>query len=249
LVVIVAGVVVAWVMSVLLPPSLNWRNLAALLPAVLLVVACAATLFRAPTLSWASGGLVAGAWLLAFVLLVTRYGVPAFAPEWQAQAGYRATVRALLAAQEEDASMNLIGLELPWGWHGQWDAAVRAELGAPPAESDDPPPWDVTWLLAVDGIVGSPPPASPFIVFTDAVDERSAALFAWALAAREGCAAETYGGPGYGIISAVRCPAAPTGSAARVARRSGSLGETTRGRVSTDVVRAPGHIQNATPRA
>jgi hypothetical protein len=100
----------------------------------------------------------------------------------------------------------LIGLEMPWDWHGHWDAAVRAELGEPPAESGDPVPLEVRWILNVEELRVSGLPEAPLIVFTDASDERSAELFAWLQEVRADCQPAVVGGPGYGVVSLVRCP-------------------------------------------
>jgi hypothetical protein len=206
--VIAFGVAVAWVASILLPPSMNYRNLAALLPALFLAVACAFTLGRSErTNSW-SGAAVVGVWMIATAALIAQFGVAALTPPWQAQAGYRATVQMLLASTDQEPAVALIGLELPWDWHGEWDAAVRAELGLPPAESDDPEPLNVRWILDVQELHPSGLPDSALIVFTDASDQRSADLFAWVEEARPGCERMVMGGPAFGAIDLLRCPAA-----------------------------------------
>jgi hypothetical protein len=107
---------------------------------------------------------------------------------------------------QESPPPALIGLKMPWDWRGHWDAALRAELGEPPAESDDPVPLDVRWILDVQELRATGLPAAPLIVFTDAGDERSVALFAWLQEARAGCQSAALGGPGYGIVTVVRCP-------------------------------------------
>jgi hypothetical protein len=205
-VVVAGGVAGAWIASLILPPSMNYRNLAALLPALLLTVAGVATLGRADGPARWTGAAVVSAWLLAAAMMIGPFGVAALAPPWQAEAGYRATVRALLDSTDEDAAPALIGLKMPWDWHGQWDAAIRAELGEPPVESDAPTPLAVRWILDVQELQSTGLPASPLIVFTDAIDARSVALFAWLQEARAGCESALLGGPGYGVISVVSCP-------------------------------------------
>jgi hypothetical protein len=205
--VIVFGVAVAWVASLILPPSMNYRNLAALLPALFLGVACAFTLGRSERAKSWSGAAVVGVWVIASVVLIAQFGVAALAPRWQAEAGYRAAVRTLLASTNEEHPVALIGLKLPWDWHGEWDAAVRAELRLPPAESDDPAPLDVRWILDVEELRVSGLPSSRLIVFTDARDERSVDLFGWLEQIRGGCERLVIGGPGFGAIDLLRCPA------------------------------------------
>ena len=205
--VVATGLVGAWVASVVLPPSMNYRNLAALLPTLFLAVACASTLARSERRNCWTGAPVVAVSVLATVAMIGQFGVASFTPPWQAQAGYRATVKSLLASTHEDPPSTLIGLKLPWDWHGEWDAAVRAELGEPPAESDDPAPLDVRWILDVQELRTSGLPASPLIVFTDANDQRSADLFTWVEETRVGCEPMVLGGPGFGAISLLRCPA------------------------------------------
>jgi uncharacterized membrane protein len=205
-VVVVVSLALAWIASVVRPPSMNVRNLAALLPALYLALAAVATLGRPGRRDRQTGAAVVAVWTAATLLLVGRFGVAAAAPPWHVEAGYRATVQALLASRGEEPAPVLIGLEMPWDWHGQWDAAVRAELGEPPAESDDPVPLEVRWILDVRELRAAGLPAAPLIVFTDAADERSEALFAWLTEARAGCQSTVMGGPGYGVVSVVRCP-------------------------------------------
>jgi hypothetical protein len=206
--VVAFGVVVAWVASVILPPSMNYRNLGALLPALFLAVACAFSLGGSERSKKLTGALVVAIWLVAILVIIGRYGISSLTPPWQAQAGYRATVQTLIAATRQDPAVALIGLELPWDWHGEWDAAARAELGLAPAESDDPEPLGVRWILDVQELRASGLPDSPLIVFTDASDQRSADLFAWVEAARAGCEGLVVGGPAFGVIDLLRCPAA-----------------------------------------
>jgi hypothetical protein len=206
--VVVSGLVIAWVASLVLPPSMNIRNLAALLPALFLAIACAAMLSRSERRNRWTGALVVAVWVIATLALIGRFGVLSLTPPWQAQAGYRSTVRALLAAAQENPAPTFIGLKLPWDWHGEWDAAVRAELRAAPAESGDPVPLNVQWILSVQELRISGLPASSLIVFTDASDQRSVDLFEWVQENRPGCERTDRGGPGFGETSLLECPAA-----------------------------------------
>jgi uncharacterized membrane protein len=205
--VVVFGLVGAWVASIILPPSMNVRNLAALLPALFLAVACASTPSRFDGRNCWTGAAVVAVWLIASVAIIRQSGVSSLTPPWQAQAGYRTAVRTLLAATHEEPAVALIGLKLPWDWHGEWDAAARAELGLPPAESDDPTPLDVRWILDVQELRLSGLPDSPLIVFTDVSDQRSVDLFKSVAEARTGCERQVLGGPGFGAIDLLRCPA------------------------------------------
>lgn len=200
------GLAVAWVASVVRPPSMNVRNLAALLPLLFLAVGCAATPARSERANRLTGGAVIAVWVMAAMALIVQFGVAALTPPWQAQGGYRATVQALLASTHETPPPALIGLELPWDWHGHWDAAVNAELGRPHMEPSDPAPLNVRWILDVQELRLSGLPASPLIVFTDADDQRSLDLFAWLEEARSGCQTTLLGGPGFGVVSLLRCP-------------------------------------------
>jgi hypothetical protein len=206
-IVVLVSLALAWIASVVRPPSMNVRNLAALLPPLFLAVGAAATLGRPGRTDRQTGAAVVALWVVATLILVGRFGVASVAPPWHIEAGYGATVRTVLASPDEVPAPALIGLEMPWAWHGQWDAALRAELGASPAESEDPPPVAVRWILNVEELRATGLPDAPLIVFTDASDERSAALFAWLQEARAGCQPEVMGGPGYGVVSVVRCPA------------------------------------------
>jgi hypothetical protein len=208
IIVVLVGLALAWIASVVRPPSMNVRNLAALLPALFLTIACSSTPSRSERTNHWSGSVVVGVWTIASVALIAQFGVAALTPPWQAQAGYRATVQTLIASTQQEPASALIGLKLPWDWHGEWDAAARAELGLPPAESDDPEPLNVRWILNVQELRPSGLPDSPLIVFTDASDQRSADLFAWVQEVRAGCEQVVIGGPGFGAIDLLRCPAA-----------------------------------------
>jgi hypothetical protein len=207
--VVISGVACAWVASLVLPPSMNPRNLAALLPALFLAIACASTPALSERVNRWTAAAVVSVWLAAAALVIGQFGVGALAPAWQLQAGYRATAQTLLAATQENPAPALIGLELPWDWHGEWDAILRAELDRPPAESADPAPLDVRWIMDVEELRASGLPSSPLVVFTDASDQRSADLFAWLEQARPGCQPSVLGGPGYGVVSLLYCPPAP----------------------------------------
>jgi hypothetical protein len=203
--VVVVGLALAWFASVVRPPSMNYRNLAALLPPLFLAVACASTPGRSERTNHWTGALIVVAWGIATMAVIGQSGVTSLTPPWQAQAGYRATVRTLLASTHEEPAVALIGLKLPWDWHGEWDAAARAELGLPPAESDGPAPLHVRWILDVQELRPSGMPDMPLIVFTDARDQRSADLFAWVQEVRDGCQSNSVGGPGFGVVDLLRC--------------------------------------------
>lgn len=205
--VLLIGLGAAWIGSIVLPPSMNIRNLAALIPALFLAVACAATPFRSNTLRVLSGSLVVGGWLLATVLIVTQYGTGSLVPQWQQQAGYREASRALLSARSESPAPTLLGLEAPWGWHGQWDAVLRAQLRAEPATPTDAPPLTVVWLGDIADIAdGVGDGDGSLIVFADNPDDRAAGVFAWAEATRDRCETQSFGGPGIGLVEVLRCP-------------------------------------------
>lgn len=202
--VVAAGICGAWLLSLLEPPSMNFRNLAALLPALFLAVACACTLLpgraRWLTASIAVAGLVAvnGAF-------VSQYGVASLTPPWQEQAGYRDAARILISASHESPKPILIGLNTAWVWHGQWDAAIRAELGAGPAVSSDPEPLAVLWIDSVQDISPGEVPRGPVVLFSDYADQRTSDLFAWAEKTLGSCRQSTFGGPGYGVVMLLRC--------------------------------------------
>ena len=197
------GIAIAWLESIVGPPSMTTRNLAGLLPLLFLATACAVTSLGSERIRWGGGAAAVGAWLLASVAFATQFGVTALAPPWQAQAGYRTAVQALLSEVGADPSTVLVGLELPWGWHGEWDAAVRSQLGRPPAESADPPPIAVRWIRTADQLPAADLPVAPIVAFTDA---NGTALFTSIKAARPGCTETTFGGPGYGVSQMLRCP-------------------------------------------
>lgn len=207
--VLALGVGGAWVGSLVLPPSMNSRNLSALLPVLYIAVGCAATPGSTDRINRLIAAGVIAVWVAALLILVAQFGIPAFTPPWQAQAGYRATVQTLLTARQEDPSISFIGLKSWWDWHGQWDAAGRSVLGRPPAESGDAEPLDVHWILSVQELQPAGLPASALIVFTDASDDRSTRLFEWLQEVRRGCGQSAFGGPGFGSVMVFHCPASP----------------------------------------
>ena len=209
LAVVAAGVVGAWTASLILPPSMNFRNLAGLLPALLLGIACAATPGRAEGPGRWGGAAVVAVWIAASAAVIGQFGVTSLAPPWQIDAGYRETVRLLVASARETPAPALIGLKMPWDWHGQWDAAIRSELGDPPAESGAPVPLAVRWIMDVGELQSSDVPSGPLIAFTDASDSRSVALFAWLQEVRVDCEPSLIGGLGFGVVNVVRCPGGP----------------------------------------
>jgi hypothetical protein len=202
--VVVGGVCAAWALSLVTPPSMNVRNLAALLPALFLAAACACTLVPERVRSFAASIAIAGL-LAANGLFVSQYGVGSLTPAWQAQAGYRDTARVLIAASHLSPAPTLIGLNTSWGWHGQWDAAIRSELGAGPAVSSDPEPLPVLWIDGVEDIKPGLVPSGAVIVFSDFSDQRAADLFSWAGKTVGSCRQSTFGGPAYGVVTLLEC--------------------------------------------
>lgn len=205
LIVVAAGLGLAWIASILRPPSMNVRNLAALLPVVFLALGCSITWFRSERTRSLLAGLAIATLLVANIVVVGGYGATSLTPPWQEQAGYRATVRALLAAENGSPAPQLIGLLTTWAWHGQWDAAVRSELRAGPAVSSDAPPIVVTWVNGPEELVGTALADGPVIVFSDSFDSRASAVFDWVRANRTSCREETVGGPAFGAIQMLRC--------------------------------------------
>jgi hypothetical protein len=194
----------AWTLSLLAPPSMNYRNLGALLPALFLAVACACTLVpervRSLTASIAIVVLLA-----ANGLYISQWGVTSLTPPWQVQAGYRDASAVLVAASHESPAPTLIGLNTSWQWHGQWDAAIRAGLGARPAVSSDPEPLPVLWINSVQDIKPGQVPPGRVVVFSDFPDQRTTDLFAWAGKTVGSCKESTFGGPTYGLVMLLRC--------------------------------------------
>jgi hypothetical protein len=206
-VVAAAGTAGAWVASLVLPPSMSARNLGALLPALFLAIGCAAAPTWRAAISRIGGFAVISTLVLGSTLFVLLYGAAALAPPWHLQAGYSAVSRELLASRNDGSPPVLIGLEWPWHWHGDWDASLRSELGQPPAESTDPPPLDIQWILQPGDELPSAAPATSLMLFTASQDERWDYLTEWASRDRPACEASSYGGPGFGLTLLLRCPA------------------------------------------
>jgi hypothetical protein len=202
--VVVAGICAAWVLSLLQPPSMNVRNLAALLPALFLAAACACTLLP-ERVRWITASIAVAVILASSGLFVSQYGVTSLTPPWQEQAGYRDASRALISASHESPEPTLIGLNTSWKWHGQWDAAIRTELGARRAVSSDPEPLAVLWINSVQDIKPAAVPRGPVIVFSSIPDQRATDHVAWAEKNVGSCTESTYGGPGYGLAGMWRC--------------------------------------------
>jgi hypothetical protein len=200
----------AFVASLVLPPSMNVRNLAAILPVTLLGVA-AITTATAPRIQSLVGSAVITVVLLAFGVLVTRYGVAALAPPWQQSAGYRDAARMLIQASARQPAPQLIGVETSWQWHGHWDAAIRSELDSPPAVSSDAGPVPITWIPDSASVAGLQPDPDGAILFTDTTDERWISALAWADEHYSACESTTYGGStatggdAFGLISVLTC--------------------------------------------
>ena len=203
-VVLIVGIAIAWTASLLLPPSMNTRNLGALLPSLFLTVASAITIARSWRVRSLAGSAVIAIWLVAIGGMVSRYGVASFAPPWHVEAGYRNTVSALNSAAKETPPVTLIGVEAGWDWHGQWDAAMAAHFDASPRMPSDPSLLPVSWVLNT-----SETPASisdgPLIVFADGSATAASDVIAWAEGLGGACVSQTFGGPGFGATVLVRC--------------------------------------------
>ena len=211
LLVVILGVASAWLASLVLPPSMNVKNLAALSPALFLAVACAATSSRSVAINRIAAGAITSLWAIFWALLIYRFGITSAAPSWHVEAGYSDTAQILIAATQEKDPPAFIGLEFPWAWHGEWDAVLRSELDRPPVESSsDPPPLQVRWISDVSDLQSSGIPATPLIVFTgvDLNDPRWLEVSTWITQVRAGCEEAVLGGPGYGATRLLRCPAA-----------------------------------------
>lgn len=203
---LLVGLSTAWVASLLMPPSMNTRNLAALLPVLFLGVACACTLPRAARLRWLTASGAVGTWLLAAVLVLAQYGAASLAPPWQQEAGYRAVTRVLLASANERDAPTLVGLKTWWDWNGQWDAAIRAELRDEPALPSDPVGLPIVWVADSQDAEALVVSDGPVIVFSDSHDQRAIELFELAEDRWGPCEIGTYGGPGFGEVDLLRCP-------------------------------------------
>jgi len=204
IVAVVMGVCAAWAVSLVTPPSMNVRNLSALLPALFLAAACACTLVPGRVRSMTASIAIA-VLLAANGLYISQWGVTSVTPPWQVQAGYRDASAVLIAASHESPAPTLIGLNTSWQWHGQWDAAIRAELGSRPAVSSDPEPLPVLWVNSVQDIKPGQVPPGRVVVFSDFPDQRTTDLFAWAGKTVGSCKESTFGGPAYGMVTLLEC--------------------------------------------
>ena len=202
--VVVAGICCARLLSLVMEPTMSIRHLAALLPALFLAAACACTLLPERVRSLAASIAIA-VLLAANGMFVAQYGGASLTPPWQAQAGYRDAVRILIAASRESPRPTFIGLNTAWLTHSQWDASIRAELGARPAISSDPEPLAALWVNSVQDIEPGEVPPGPVVVFSDYSDQRTTDLFAWAEKNVGSCRLSTTGGPGYGLVRVLRC--------------------------------------------
>lgn len=203
--VLILGIGMAWIASLILPPSMTARNLAALLPPLFLATSCAATIAERPRFKWLGGAAVLGVAVAASAIFAWRFGVNSITPTWQQQAGYRAAVEALIAAGHGPAGPALLGLDTSWGWHGQWDSALRSAVAAGPAESGDEVPVAIRW-------VGTEQPAEivlpdgPVVFVSDSHDGRETAVVGWLELTRGPCRMSPLGGPGFGQVLLVECP-------------------------------------------
>jgi hypothetical protein len=185
-------------------PTMSIRHLAALLPALFLAAACACTLLPERA-RWLTASIAVAVLLAGNGMFVSRYGVASLTPPWQAEAGYRDAARILIAASHESPRPTFIGLNTAWLTHSQWDASIRAELGARPAVSSDPEPLAVLWVNSVQDIESGEVPPGPVVAFSDYSDQRTSDLFAWAEKNVGSCRLSTTGGPGYGLVRVLRC--------------------------------------------
>ena len=48
-------------------------------------------------------------------------------------------------------------------------------------------------------------PRGPVVVFSELADQRQTDLFAWAEQTAGSCTQSTFGGPGYGLVTLLRC--------------------------------------------
>lgn len=206
LVVIALAVGGAWVLSILLPPSMNARNLGALSPALFLATACALTSARRRAGQWTGAAVATGVWLSAAVVFAAVNGVTALAPPWQLAAGYRSVAEVLITSQVDEVPPRLVGLEQAWSWHGDWDAVIRAQTGAPPATPAEPGPLPVQWVLDAGELESEPVVSQPLIAFASVSDARTSGLLAWAEKVAGPCDVTTYGGPGVGTAIVADCP-------------------------------------------
>ena len=202
--VVVAGICAAWWASIVMLPSMSVRHLSALLPALFLGVACACTLLPGRA-RWLTASIAVAVVVALNGMFISDHGVASLTPPWQAQAGYRDAARILIAASHESPRPTFIGLNTAWLTHSQWDASIRAELGARPAVSSDPEPLAALWVNSVQDISPGDVPPGPVVVFSDYSDQRTSDLLAWAAKTVGKCKQSTSGGPGYGQVVLLRC--------------------------------------------
>lgn len=204
------GAATAFVASVVLPPSMNFRNLSALLPVILLGVAATVTAVPVRVRGMA-GSAVVVVFLLALGVVINRHGIESLAPPWQQSAGYRDTARMLIEASSARPAPQLIGIETAWQWHGHWDAVLRSELGSPPAVSSDDPPMRISWIRDTGSVSGLDSEPTGAVLFTDTTDERWETALTWAEAHYAGCNVTTLGGmtaagpDSFGVVTIATC--------------------------------------------
>jgi hypothetical protein len=199
------GIVAAWGVSLMLPPSMNTRNLAALVPALFLATGCATAVARRESVRWATAVLVLAVWSGSAAVFTAQHGVTALSPPWQQSAGYAATAKVLVQSQQAPEPPRLVGLQQPWAWHGDWDAVVRAEIGSGPALATGPGPLPVVWVMDDQDPLLTTVPHGPLIVFGYADDPRDAALIAWARRVDGPCDESRLGTSGFGNIMVATC--------------------------------------------
>jgi hypothetical protein len=203
--VVALGVAMAWGVSLLLPPSMNTRNLSALVPALFLATGCAATVARRDTVRWVAALLVLGVWSAGAAIYTSQHGIRALSPPWQQSAGYAATAKVLVESQQAPEPPHLVGLQQPWAWHGDWDAVVRAEIGSGPAVATGPSPLPVIWVMDDQDPLLTAVPRGPLIVFGYADDPRDIGLVAWARRVNGPCDESRLGAPGFGNVVVATC--------------------------------------------
>lgn len=200
---LVVGIALSWTLSLLLPPTMNVRNLSALVPVLFAAVACALTAGVHELTRWATAGLSMLVWLGAAGLLVASHGVAALAPSWQLSAGYRPAVALVLASQQQADPPQLIGVMQAWGWHGDWDAAVAAYSGA--GSAAESPLRRIVWVSGPDDPSLLALDAGELLVFGYADDQRTTALLALLSDQRGACQEARWGEPGYGNVTTATC--------------------------------------------
>jgi hypothetical protein len=203
--VVALGVAMAWLVSLILPPNMNTRNLSALVPALFLATACAATVARREPVRWAVALVVLAVWSTTAAIYTAQHGVRALSPPWQQSAGYAATARVLVQSQRAPDPPRLVGLQQPWAWHGDWDAVVRAEIGSGPALATGPGPLPVVWVMDDQDSLLTTVQRGPLVVFGYADDPRVAGLVAWARRVNGPCDESRVGAAGFGNVLVATC--------------------------------------------